>query len=117
MKETKTAIIATVLTIIVIFSCMFAIPATAEDRGEFYPKLTVVFKTEKIGDLWVVYCIDKTQNIWSFFDDEDTWEKGDIANLLLWNMGENEEDDEIIEVYWEGYTENLETFFHVTTWR
>ena len=115
-KQIKTIIIATVITCAIMISCAFAMPAKAEDRGEFYPKLTVVFETEKVGDLWVVYCVDKTQNVWSFYDDEGTWAKSDIANLLMWNMGEHEEEDEIIEVYWEGYTENLEMFFHVTEW-
>ena len=110
-KQIKTAIITTILVSIIIVSCAFTMPTTAEDRGEFYPKLTVIFKIERVDDLWVVYCIDKTQNIWSFFDYEDAWTIGDIANLLMRNMGGNEENDEIIKVYWESYTENLETFF------
>lgn len=116
-KQIRTIIIATVITCAIIISCAFAMPARAENRGEFYPKLTVVFETEKVGDLWVVYCIDKSQNIWSFYDDEGTWKNGDIANLLMRNMGECEEDDKIIEVYLEGHTENLEMFFHTTEWR
>lgn len=116
-KQIRIIIIATVITCALMISCAFAVPAHAEDRGEFYPKLTVVFEIEKVGDLWVVYCVDKIQNVWSFYDDEGTWAKGDIANLLMWNIGENEEEDEIIEVYWEGYTENLEMFFQVNNWR
>ncbi len=120
MKKTmRTAIIATAVTIIILLSCAYAIPAGAEkaDRGEFYPKLAVVTKTEQLGRLWLVSCEDKEGNIWAFYDDEGTWQVGDIANLLMWNLGEREEDDEIIEVYWEGYTENVESFFHVTNWR
>lgn len=116
-KQIRAIIIATIVTIAIMVSCACAMPAYAEDRGEFYPKLTVVFETEQVGDMWVVYCIDKTQNVWSFYDDEGTWAKGDIANLLMWNMGEHEEDDEIIEVYWEGYTENIESFFQLMGWR
>ena len=116
-KQIKTAIITTILVSIIIVSCAFTMPATAEDRGEFYPKLTVIFKIERVDDLWVVYCIDKTQNIWSFYDDENIWKKGDIANLFMWATGENEEEDEIIEVYWEGYTENINLFFQVNGWR
>lgn len=114
MKKQIKVIIAAVISCAIMISYTFVNPARAEDRGEFYPKLTVVFETEKVSNLWIVYCIDKTQNVWSFYSDEDTWEKGDITNLLMWNMGENEEEDEIIEVYWEGHTENLEMFFHVT---
>ena len=113
----RISIIAVIITCIIIISFSFIIPASAEDRGEFYPKLTVVFESEKIGDCWIVYCIDKSQNIWSFFDDEGIWAPGDIANLLMWNMGEREEEDEIIEIYWEGHAENLEMFFHVIEWR
>ena len=117
MKEFKIAIIATAVACFIMISCAFAMPVHAEDHGEFYPKLTVVFETEKVGAIWVVHCMDKSQNVWSFYDYEGTWAKGDIANLLMWDLNEHEEDDEIIEVYWEGYTENLETFFHVIEWR
>lgn len=117
-KQIHAIIIATIVTCAIIISCAYAMPAKAEARHpEFYPKLTIVFEAEKIEDYWVVYCIDKTQNIWSFYDDEGTWVKGDIANLLMWNLGEYEEDDEIVEVYWEGYTENLESFFKTLEWR
>lgn len=114
MKKTiRTIIIATIITVAIMISCACAMPACAEDHGEFYPKLTVVFETEKVGDMWVVYCVDKNQNVWSFYDDKGAWTKDDIANLLMWNMGEREEDDEIIEVYWEGYTENINSFFQI----
>ena len=120
MKPIKTIIIATIVTIAIIMSCACALPAGAEaaDRGEFYPKLTVVVETELVTpDLWVITCEDREGNLWAFYDDEGEWDVGDIANLLMWNMGEREEDDEVIEVYWEGYTENIEDFFHVTEWR
>lgn len=118
MKETKICIIVTIITAIIICSCAYAIPSQAEaGHPKFYPKLTVVFNIEKIGDLWVVYCIDKTQNIWSFYDDEGTWTKGDIANLLMWATGENDEEDKIIEVYWEGYIKNINLFFQINEWR
>lgn len=118
MKTAKICIIATIITAIIICSCAYAMPAKAEaGRPEFYPKLTVVFNIEKVGNLWIVYCIDKTQNIWSFYDDESTWETGDIANILMWATGENEEEDEVIEVYWEGHTENINLFFQINGWR
>lgn len=120
MKQTKVIIIATIVTIIIIMSCACALPAGAEaaDRGEFYPKLTVVVETELvIPGLWAITCEDREGNLWAFYDDEGTWSVGDIANLLMWNMGEREENDEVIEVYWEGYTESAEDFFHVIEWR
>jgi len=121
MKQTKVIIAATIVTIIIMLSCAYAIPATAEvgDRGEFYPRLTVVVETEQIEDSnsWIIYCQDKDGNVWAFFADVNKWDRGDIANLLMWNMGKREEEDEIIEVYWEGYTENVEAFFSLEGWR
>lgn len=76
-------------------------------HGQFYPKLTIVVKVEQRADkLWAVYCKDRNDNIWCFFEDAMTWEPGDIANLLMWDVGRNEEDDEIVEAYWEGYILN-----------
>ena len=111
MKDIKTCIIATIVTAIIICSCAYTIPSQAEAGcPKFYHKLTIVFKTEKVGDYWVIYCMDKSRNIWTFYD-ESMWIKGDIVNLLMWATRENEEEDEIIEVYWEGYTENISLFF------
>lgn len=83
-------------------------------HGERYPKLTVVIESTKVNDLWLVSCRDREGNMWTFWDDEGTWAYGDIANLLMWDFGEEEE---IIEVYWEGYTENVELFFQIMEWR
>jgi len=120
-KQIRTTIIATIATIIIIFSCALALPAVAEvcDRGEFYPRLTVVVETEQVEDsnLWIVYCQDKDGNVWAFFSGEDDWDEGDVANLLMKRVTEHEEEDEIIEVYWEGYTEDVETFFSLERWR
>jgi len=120
MKEIKIIIIAVVITVAIMLSCACAMPACAEqDRGEFYPRLTVVVEKEQIGEsgLWVITCRDKGGNLWAFYDDGGEWDIGDIANLLMWNMGEHEEDDEIIEVYWEGYTEDIDSFFQMEGWR
>ena len=99
-------------------ACILALfayfPAEAElEHDEIYPKLTVVIDSTKIDDLWLVSCRDKEGNVWAFWDDEGTWAYGDIANLLMWNL----EEDEIIEVYWEGYTENVQLFFQTMRWR
>ena len=107
----KQIIIATIITCIIIIGCSTMLPACAEDRGEFYPKLTVVVGCEQIApDLWIIDCMDKTGNVWNFYEDEEPWEEGDLANLLMWNMGEAEEEDEVIEVYYEGHLDNLEAW-------
>jgi len=106
MKTTKIITIATIITIAII--ALFGVAtASAEvgDRGEFYPKMSIVTGVEQIGDtnLFTVTVIDKDGHEWSFFDDEGEWQIGDIANLLMWNMSnEREEEDEIVEVYYEG---------------
>ena len=118
MKEVKTIIIATIITCLIIISTAFALPAQAESRPEFYPRLTVVVNSTRIeSHTWVVECQDKEGNRWAFFDDVGTWSRGDIANLLMWAITDKEEEDEIVEVYWEGYTENIESYFRLMGWR
>ena len=105
MKTTKIITIATAITMAIIIACSFALPAVAEvgDRGEFYPRLTVVVGYQHIGaDLWVIECMDKDGQVWSFYGEEEDAHIGNVFNLLMWNMGEREEEDEIIEVYYEG---------------
>ena len=106
MKTTKIATIATIITAIIMIVCSYMVPAVAEvgDRGEFYPRLAVVTAYERIGDtdLWVITCTDKDGAEWSFYGEEEDAKIGNIFNLLMWNMGEREEDDEIVEVYYEG---------------
>ena len=116
MKLLKIAAIATIITSIIILSCAVAFSAKAEEYGEFYPRLTVVIGSTRIeSNLWVVSCKDKNNNIWSFFDKEGTWKNGDIANLLMWNNGEIKQ-HEIIEVYWEGYVNDINDFFQMEGW-
>lgn len=111
-------VIAIIITIITL--CAIA-TATAEvdNHGRFYPRLTIVVEKEQMADsgLWVIYCQDREGNVWAFYDDEGEWDVGDIANLLMQNISEHEEEDKIIEVYWEGYTENLAEFFSLEGWR
>lgn len=119
MKKTLRAIaLATIVTASLMLSFVILTPAHAEEYGEFYPKLTVVFDTEYIGDTncRVIYCVDKGFNVWSFFDDSGEWNKGDLANLLMWNTNEDEELHEIVEVYWTGYTKDIDQFMQMNGW-
>jgi hypothetical protein len=108
----KKIIIATAITCAIIIACSFALPACAEvgDRGEFYPRLAVVTAYEQVGDtdLWVIYCTDKDGEVWSFYGEEEDAHIGMMYNLLMWNMGEAEEEDEIIEVYYEGRMDTMQ---------
>lgn len=122
MKD-STLIKLVIITCACIFALFACLPvevaqAASEERaelghGEVYPKLVVVIESTKVDDLWLVSCRDREGNVWAFWDDEGTWAYGDIANLLMWDL----EEDEIIEVYWEGYTENVQSFFQTMGWR
>ena len=111
MKTTKIITIATAITLAIITLCGIA-TANAEvgDRGEFYPRLTVVVGYERIGntDMWIIDCMDKDGQVWSFYGEEEDAHIGIMFNLLMWNMGEAEEDDEIIEVYYEGRMDTMQ---------
>ena len=107
MKTTKIALIATIITVLIICSCAYALPASAESTHEFYPLLTVVTGWETVGDLTLIFCTDKEGKVWTFYDDETYWRIGDLCNLLMWNLSEIEEEDEIIEVYYEGHLDTL----------
>ena len=109
-------VIAFIITIIAL--CAIT-TAEISGHGKFYPRLTVVVEKEQVVDtgLWVIYCQDRNGNVWAFYDDEGEWDVGDIANLLMQNVNEHEEEDEIIEVYWEGYTKNPTGFFFLEGWR
>jgi hypothetical protein len=122
MKD-STLIKLVVITCACIFALFACLPvevaqAASEERaelghGEMYPKLAVIIESTKVDDLWLVSCRDREGNVWAFWDDEGTWVYGDIANLLMWGL----EEDEIVEVYWEGYTENVQSFFQTMGWR
>lgn len=119
MKEIKTATIATIITIMILISCACAMPAYAE-RPEFYPLLTIVVSTDNTGETYCVNCRDKEGNIWSFYEypeDGEKWARGDIANLLMMTIDDIHENDQIVEVYWEGYTENVTEWLQMEGWR
>ncbi len=96
-------IIATIITITILTACACAV-AEVGDRGEFYPRLTVVTSYERLGDTdeYIINCTDKDGMVWSFYGEEEDAHIGTLFNLLMWNMHEEEEQDEVIEVYYEG---------------
>lgn len=106
MKKTIAILIITILT----FACIATATAEVGDRGEFYPLLTVVVGYERIGDTdeWIIDCMDKDGRVWSFYGEEEDAHVGIMFNLLMWNMGEAEEDDEIIEAYYEGRMDTMQ---------
>lgn len=114
MKTLKICVIATMITALIMLSCAVAFSANAEEFGEFYPRLSVV--VERHAD--TVICRDKDGHEWTFYCDEsDEWEKGDLCNLLMWNNSTDITEHEIIDVYWAGYTENIDRYIHMNGWR
>lgn len=115
MKSIK--IVVTVITICIMISCAFTMTACADGNpefGEFYPRLSVV--VERHTD--TIICRDKEGNLWTFFcEEDDGWEVGDLCNLLMWNVDEDITLHEVVEVYWEGYVEDLGLFFTIAGWR
>lgn len=105
-NEEVTIMKITAIITAIIIALSILTPACAEvgDRGEFYPRLAVVTAYERIGDtdLWIIEVTDKDGEVWSFYGEEEDAHIGIMFNLLMWNMGEREEEDEIIEVYYEG---------------
>jgi len=107
MKASRIAIIATIITVVIITLCGIA---TAET---LYPRLTVVIGSEEVApNLWEIECVDKVGHVWSFLEDEEPWNVGDIANLLMVDLGEDEETHKIIEVWFEGHLENTAQWIH-----
>ena len=95
MKTLKVAMIATLITVLLIIFCGIAL------ADEYNTITTMVIDCEEIEDnLWVISCIAKDGNIWEFFEDVEPWDVGDIAVLVMFN-------DEIIDAV---YTEHLDIF-------
>lgn len=105
------------MVIIMFCVVLFWCSGTVAEMGEFYPKLVVVQHIETIQDYDIISCQDKHGDMWVFYSDIGDYDVGDILNLLMWNNSEDVYKHEIIEVYWEGYTNNMHEFMTVTDWR
>ena len=105
MENAKIASVAAIITICIIVLCGLA-TATAETLPEdSYTLITVVINCEPIDDsLYIVDCITDDGNVWSFYDDIEEWHKGDIAILTMRRISEVQEEDEVIDAEWFGYT-------------
>ena len=89
MKTLKTALIALMVTVIIIVTCG---AATAET--DLTPRMSLVVGWELIDDYARFDCLDMEGNVWSFYGDIGEWKIGDVCNLLMYG-------DEVIDVYWE----------------
>lgn len=127
MKKTRIIIIITIITCLIIF--YFYIPSvnaevkteidtvknTITKNNKFFPKLTIVINKLQINpETWAISCLDRQGDEWIFYCDDNTWECGDIVNLLMWTV---DEELQIYDVYWEGYTEDINIFLYLTEWQ
>lgn len=122
MKQFRIAIIATIITSLILVSCALAMPAQAESNPitseDYYGKLVVVKSSTQLEvSTWIVECEDKDGNLWYFLNDTGALHHGDILTLLMFRLNDNKEDDECMEYMYEGHTDNLEMFFDVMGWR
>lgn len=93
MKDIKIVAIATIITICIMVSCAFAMPAKAEDEVIEIFAVVIDFNYEDDS----VDCLDEEGNIWSFYEIED-WIIGDKVMLTIWTPT-----DEILDVDYLGW--------------
>lgn len=109
------------VAICVMILCALISTVSAEefDHGEFYPMMTVVVEINEEEDCNIVTCLDQHGDLWAFYDEEREWDCGDLCNLLMWDSEgtpRNFKDDEIVETYWTGYTEDIEQWLYIMGW-
>lgn len=107
------ALLISICFILIFINTAFAIEIPKGNES-IYPKLTIIFQIEKNNDFWIIYCLDTSQNIWSFYDEEEVWHIGDIVNLLLLHNTQLQE-DQVIAAYAEEYN-NLKFFLQIIQW-
>ena len=120
MKNVKIAIIATIITIALLFTTALAItPAVAESLPDgCYDLTAVVVGWEYTDDLTlrIIDCLAEDGNVWSFYAiRSDGWEIGDAVILI---MLENDEEDEVVDVLWLDHLEEdeLARFLRIVRW-
>ena len=99
MKNLKTAIIATIVTALIIVSCAHAVPANAEDEN-VYQFPAIVTGIDFVKD--VVTIVDDHGEEWEFYGAEE-WSVGNLVWVIVYSYGtETLEDDEIIDIEFQG---------------
>ena len=91
---------------------MMMVGVVSAHAESLYPRLCIVIEVYN----GIVICQDKGGNLWAFYNEDDEWEVGDICNLLMDDNSDDITEHEIVEVFWEGYTENIDLFFVLNGW-
>lgn len=105
----KVIAVATAITIAIIVSVSFAIPAKAES---IYTLDTVIVGIELEPDCIKLECLDDKGDIWEFYD-EDEWHIGDIVTLRLFAFDDDYTHDEVLEVEYHGNLELHELAYYI----
>ena len=104
MKDIKIVAIATIITICIMISCAFAMPAHAEE-SDIAEIFAVVIDFDYENDS--VDCLDEEGNVWTFYEIED-WIIGDEVVLTVWTVT-----DEILDLRYIGWMDIFELSHYV----
>lgn len=99
MKTLKIAVIATIITSIIMLSCAVGFSANAEELpNNFYEIQALVIGWTRVGltDTRIIECLDEEGNVWAFYDNEEYYTTWDVISLLMWKSTGAKEDDEIV---------------------
>ena len=103
MKEFKAAIIAAIITCIILYSCAFALPANAEAEPESYKLMGVVVNVScPFPGTEEVLVMDANGEVAGFYADPDDFHEGDVLVLTFIDLHEIEEEDELADVEYIG---------------
>ena len=97
----KLIAIATAVTIAIIVSVSFAIPADAESA---YTLNTIIVDIDPVYDYFKVECLDENGDTWEFYD-EYPWNFGDVAVLRMRESYGDYTNDEVMDVSYNGHLE------------
>ena len=89
-----------IITFLIFVVCLILLVGTIFESSttDFYPLTAKVTALDKEND--IVYCVDGSGFLWSFFGCED-WEVNDLASLLMNGNGtEIIYDDEIVKTHY-----------------
>lgn len=101
MKTLKTAVIATIITCLLILGCAYATAETDPNLSDFYPTTAIVVGVDY--ELDKVSCVTFKGETYEFYGCYD-WDVGDVCALYMWDCGTalDKTDDEIIDVEYSG---------------
>lgn len=112
MEERRGWIVTIMVGIIMVLTWAIVFPSMAgAEAGEqldmFYFRPAVVVEVDEE----TVLCQDLDGNSWIFYNEDGTWVVGDIVKLLMFNNSPDYTQHEIVEIFYLGYTEDIDLWF------